>query len=127
MDMGLGGITAKAIEFSLDGLSLRHKAIAANIANLNTDGYRPVSVDFEQAVAQMLASQKSDDTYPSATQFKIEPTITLAPPVNQGMGKVNLDVSTVMLNENVLKYESLIKGLNNYMSVISEAINEGKQ
>jgi flagellar basal-body rod protein FlgB len=40
---------------ALDGLSLRADAVAQNIANANTRGYRPLAVQFEDALAAAAA------------------------------------------------------------------------
>ena len=38
----------------------------------------------------------------------------------------SLDTSTVMLNQNVIQYQALIKGMQHYMSILSIAIKEGR-
>ena len=41
---------------ALDAYSLRHKAIASNIANINTVGYKPKTVTFEDQLSGALRS-----------------------------------------------------------------------
>lgn len=41
---------------ALDGLSRREAAIGANLANIDTPGYRPQSVDFESALREQFAA-----------------------------------------------------------------------
>ena len=41
---------------ALDAYALRHKAIASNIANINTVGYKPKSVTFEDQLSGALRS-----------------------------------------------------------------------
>lgn len=47
--------TQHLLERALDGLSRRQQLIAANLANIDTPGYRPMSVDFESALRAELA------------------------------------------------------------------------
>jgi flagellar basal-body rod protein FlgB len=41
----------RALTTSLDGYARRELAIASNLANIDTPGYKPVSVDFESELA----------------------------------------------------------------------------
>lgn len=45
-----------ALAGALRGLSAQESAIGANVANADTPGYVPSSVDFEQAIQEQLAS-----------------------------------------------------------------------
>ena len=47
----------RALTTSLDGYARRELAIASNLANIDTPGYKPVSVDFESALA--VAAQEA--------------------------------------------------------------------
>jgi flagellar basal-body rod protein FlgB len=48
--------TQLALERTIAGASQRHNALAANIANASTPGYRRVDVDFHGALAAALGS-----------------------------------------------------------------------
>ena len=45
---------------ALDGLSARESLIASNLANIDTPGYRPASLDFESTLRSVMASQGLD-------------------------------------------------------------------
>jgi len=47
----------RALTTSLDGYARRELAIASNLANIDTPGYKPVSVDFESELA--VATQEA--------------------------------------------------------------------
>jgi len=49
--------TQRILERALDGLSRRESLIASNLANIDTPGYRPQSIDFESALRNELAGQ----------------------------------------------------------------------
>ena len=126
MVSGMGGITLQAVEFALDGLSMRHNAIASNIANSNAIGYRPIKVDFESKLVELLDSQKNSDN--STPDFSsVTPLISLGSPVNAESSPAMFETNMVLLNQNVVQYQALIKGLAVYQSSISEAIKEGKR
>lgn len=46
--------TAQVLELTLDALGLRQRVTAHNVANVETPGYKPYPVSFEQALAQAL-------------------------------------------------------------------------
>jgi flagellar basal-body rod protein FlgB len=122
MENTLGGTTAAIVGYALDGLSLRQAAIASNIANANSPGYRPVQVDFESTLAALVGNGMAGE---SAVASLPKPTVAAsASPVVGGQG---LDAQVVMLNQNVLRHQALITGLNKYLSTVSTSINEGKR
>jgi flagellar basal-body rod protein FlgB len=49
--------TQRILERALDGLSQREGLIASNLANIDTPGYQPASIDFESALRGEMASQ----------------------------------------------------------------------
>ena len=49
--------TTRALTTALDGYAHREQAIASNIANVDTPGYKPVSIDFESELA--VATQQA--------------------------------------------------------------------
>ena len=49
------------LEAGIKGASLRQAAIANNIANLGTPGYRRVAVEFEKRLADAMAGGKNVD------------------------------------------------------------------
>lgn len=48
--------TQRLLTSALDGLSLREQAVAANLSNIDTPGYRAESVSFESELQAQLAS-----------------------------------------------------------------------
>jgi flagellar basal-body rod protein FlgB len=49
----------RVLEGALDGLSRRESLIASNLANIDTPGYRPQSIDFESALRAELDRQEA--------------------------------------------------------------------
>lgn len=124
MDLGIGGLTSGVIGMALDGLSLRHEAIASNIANINTAGYRPIKVGFEDQLASVVAAARSN---PAVAVSAITPQIGHETVANPASSAMRLDMNTVLLNQNTLQYQALISGLDKYMSTIALATNDGRR
>ncbi|MDF0606921.1 flagellar basal body protein [Neisseriaceae bacterium TC5R-5] len=109
----MSGMIAQSqiVHTALDGLQLRQQALAQNIANLNTPGYQPLRVDFEQALSQAVAGNTR--AQPAQVYSSSEP--------------VSLNREVAMLSETVLRYQTLLKGLNQQLAVLHLAISEGKR
>jgi len=124
MASSIGGITSNIIGFALDGLSLRHQAIASNIANADVAGYRPVKVSFEDTIA---AVQNESIHSADSALFDMTPSVSYGPPISGDSNRAALETEIVLLNQNVIQYQSLIKGLEKYKAAIAEAIKEGRR
>ena len=53
---GLIDPTTSILEQALDGLTNRQAAISSNLANIDTPGYHPATVDFETALQNEIAA-----------------------------------------------------------------------
>lgn len=89
-------VTAVALESALDGLALRQRTIANNIANVNTPGYQAKRVAFEEVLARSV--QAGDGRAAATLSRSLEPTRTDG-------SNVNLDTETLSNVETVLRYQ----------------------
>lgn len=119
----IDAITPKIIEFALDGLALRHKAIASNIANINSDNYKPINVSFESQIDSLRSDFNNGSI--KNDQSTYQPTISFGKKLQRNES-VGIDMSTVQINQNTIQYHALIKGLDYYISTLSIAIKEGR-
>jgi flagellar basal-body rod protein FlgB len=116
-----------AVAVALDALSMRQQAIATNLANVNTVGYRAVSVDFEEALQSALrtATDQSEQTLLELADVRdgisrgdFTHTATTAGP-DSG---VEIDMELAHMSETVLRYQALVQGLGKYGSLARMAI-----
>ena len=96
-------ITTNALTSALDGLALRQRTIAQNIANVNTPNYRAKVVSFENALA---TSVQGGDGTAAAT------TTTSQAPTQQNGNNVSLDSETLNNIETVLRYQFATRAVN---------------
>lgn len=89
-------VTALALESALDGLALRQRVIANNIANVNTPGYLAKRVEFESALARSVAAGNGSAV--ASTSTSLEPT-------RLDGSNVNLDTETLSNIDTVLRYQ----------------------
>ncbi len=127
MSNPIGGLTGSVVEYALDGLSLRQAAIASNIANTHSAGYRPVQVNFENYLADALSGPHPAASGSDRIKALPDPLVSQQSGTPGAASATSVELQTVLLNQNVVQYQALITGLNKYMSVISAAISEGKR
>lgn len=127
MTEGLEAITTAALGLALDAASLRHQAIAANIANHATVGYVPQKLDFESQMREaqrVLQSKGSIDAFAlSGVRLPLEPVLDA-----QGQpAKVQLDEQVADMAQNSVHYQLLARGLSRHLSILSTAASDGKR
>ena len=106
-----------ALERAIQGSALRHQALAENIANVNTPGYRRQDVDFHSALqAAMPGGTAALGAVPFSTQ------VDSAAPVRQDGNSVDIDVESANLAQNALEYEALAQVLRVRGDIIEIAI-----
>ncbi|MBL7152242.1 MAG: flagellar basal body rod protein FlgB [Phycisphaerae bacterium] len=114
--------TSNVIDFLQAGIkveSLRQKAIANNIANLQTPGYRRIDVKFEQLLAKAMTSHGQADL------DEIEPQIyqPKQTPVKSDGNDVNLEVEVGEMVKNTLRHKLFAMLLKKKYMGIEAAIN----
>lgn len=117
----------------------RHNMITANLANIDTPGYTPVELRFQD----QLRSHYEDDAPRSSTSQGLTVTheshLSVNNPIEQGEiefdpyslpdqkgNSVDLDHESAKLAENQLMYRTLITAYNKRVSLMQYAINGGR-
>ena len=106
-----------ALERAIQGSSLRHQAIAQNLANVNTPGYRRQDVDFHSALqAAMPGGTEAVAATPIAAA--VDP----AAPMRADGNSVDVDSEAANLAKNALEYEALAQVLRARGDIIEIAL-----
>ena len=110
------------IEAGIKAEGLRQKAIANNVANLATPGYRRIEVKFEEVLAKSLDSSGSVDL------SEIEPQVyqPKKTPVSSNGNDVSLEHEVGAMIKNSLRYKTYIQLLKKRYQQIALAINVGR-
>ena len=95
-----------ALERAIQGAGLRQQALASNLANVNTPGYRRQDVDFHSALqAAMPAGGDVVAAVPIAA------SVDAAAPMRPDGNSVDVDAESANLAQNALEYEALAQVL----------------
>jgi flagellar basal-body rod protein FlgB len=107
------------LESGLKAEALRQRAVANNVANLQTPGYRRLDVKFEQLLAKAMES--GDDLDGEELEPELfQPKNTA---VNSNGNDVNLEAEVGSLVKNSIRYKAFIRLLNKKFSQIDLAVN----
>jgi flagellar basal-body rod protein FlgB len=106
-------VTSVAIGSALDGLAMRQRAIAQNIANVNTPNYQAQRVQFEAALARSV--QSGDGNVVATMAKSLEPT-------KLDGNNVNLDTETLSNVDTVLRYQFAARAVEGQFSSMRTAM-----
>jgi flagellar basal-body rod protein FlgB len=109
---------AALLQAGIKAEGLRQKAIASNIANLQTPGYRRSSVKFEELLSKALESSgeiRLSDIEPQTYQPK-------QTPVKSNGNDVNLEVEVGEMIKNNMRHKTFIMLLKKKFSQIELAM-----
>lgn len=106
-------VTTVALTSALDGLALRQRTIASNIANVNTPGYHAKKVAFEDALAASVSA--GEGRVEATTERSMEPT-------RLNGNNVNLDDAVLSNIETVLRYQFAARAVEGTFTGVRTAI-----
>jgi flagellar basal-body rod protein FlgB len=129
MPQGIEAVTTMALSLALDAASLRQKAFAANIANADTAGFSPLSVNFEAQLKSARRSLQAGGQLDPETLNGVVPTLeTAAETSPSGLPvDMSLDVEVARMAQNAGHYETLVKGLTKHFAILSMAVGDGRK
>jgi flagellar basal-body rod protein FlgB len=118
-------LVSPGVEDLLSWTSKRQQALAANIANLDTPGYRAKDYSFDQQLATIdLAATSSqhmialEDTNP-AQLYEVDTR------VKQNGNNVDLEREMKEITKNALQYITVVQYLNQKIKTLRTAISGG--
>jgi flagellar basal-body rod protein FlgB len=107
------------IDAGIRAQTLRQKAIANNIANLETPRYRRIDVKFEELLAKCLRSSEEFDLSDIEAEL-YRPKNT---PVKSNGNDVNLEAEIGQMIKDTLRHKAYIRLLSKKYNQIDLAIN----
>jgi flagellar basal-body rod protein FlgB len=106
-------VTMVALRSALNGLSLRQRVIADNIANIQTPGFRAGRVEFENALASAVGDGSGDVT--ASVGKSLEPT-------RLDGNNVNLDHETLANVDTGLRYQLMLRAVDSKFSLLRDSL-----
>ena len=110
----LDDITSVTAHTALNGLAMRQRVTADNIANIETPGFLAGRVSFEDNLRKAVR-----DNAPAETKFLNRRSLE---PTRLNGNNVNLDEETLAAMETGLRYELTVQAITNRFNGIRTAI-----
>jgi len=132
-DSRIFGHTSQVIGKALNVSARRHNLIASNISNMDTIGYKPTDLDFNQTLKRAMGEKEPD--YLDKTHSKhLSPddgeTFSMNGKDSEEvdiyhLDSVNIDTQMMNLMENNIKYKTIVELKLRKSTMTSYAIDEG--
>lgn len=122
-----GDVTTSVLHTALNGLAMRQRVAADNVANINTPGFLAGRVQFEDALRQAV---EAGNGFAGATRATIssaaladaasQPSLarSLEPTRTDG-NNVNLDHEVISNIDTSLRYSLMIRAMDDQFSLVS--------
>jgi flagellar basal-body rod protein FlgB len=124
-------LTAKVMDFQLQ----RQNIVSANLANINTPGYKARRLEFEKDLQNAMGLSEAGAvarTHPdhlpvpfSADNAEASVTRSLTPRVVQGVDNVDLDTEMATMAKNNLLYNTLATVMSKNFAGLKQIIQDG--
>jgi flagellar basal-body rod protein FlgB len=114
------------VENLLDVTARRQQAFAANIANLDTPGYKAMDVEFKEELSSSLRMASTSPAHltppgaESSTRF-----IEAEGKLKANGNTVDIDTQMTEMTKNGLQYVTLVQYLNQKLKTLRSSLNEG--
>lgn len=115
MPFAVTDAVSATLHSALDGISLRQRVIADNIANIDTPGFRATSVDFESNLRAAVADGSVEGDPPRATTH---PTQT---PVGANGNNVDLRKETLAAMQSQFQYQIMTRAVSDRLDLVRYA------
>ena len=132
-DSRIFGHTSQVIGKALNVSARRHNLIASNISNMDTIGYKPMDLDFNQTLKRAMGEKEPDyldkthskhlspdDGEPFSMNGKDSEEVDI-----YHLDSVNIDTQMMNLMENNIKYKTIVELKLRKSTITSYAIDEG--
>ena len=115
--------TQLALERSISGASQRNEALAANIANASTPGYKRVDVDFHGALAAAMGSSDAKNAL-EQTGFVTQADQTVG--VTQADGNsIDVENESAKMAANALEQQAAVSVAKTRNAILRSAMGVG--
>ncbi len=112
------------LEKELDLFAVRNKAIANNIANIATPGYKRVDVSFQGELSKAIANSQNDVDL-SQNVENVDPQIEVDRSgfLASGANNINIDQEMADLAKNQLQFKLAARLMTDTFTLIDKSIN----
>jgi flagellar basal-body rod protein FlgB len=133
-----GSKNDRLLQAALEGLSTRQRAIADNVANVDTPQFKASRVSFETEMKKAIGDidnplpmfkVKDAVQGPGDAPTEIKPTVTPESATSRRNDGNNVDVDREMLDltDTNMRFNAVISTVSSKLQILRYAINDGKR
>jgi flagellar basal-body rod protein FlgB len=122
--MKVGDKMFPLVENMLDWTAKRQQALSANLANIDTPGYKARDISFSEHLQGLSLETTSNQHLESFAQNGMR-VFEVGSPDKANGNSVDLDREMTELTKNGLQYIALVQFLNQKIRTLRSAINDG--
>ncbi|MCL6451716.1 MAG: flagellar basal body rod protein FlgB [Acetobacteraceae bacterium] len=119
--------TLYALERGLEAASLRHRALAHNVANADTPGYKRQDVTFASRLARLLGTGGAGGRGASGRELEPRVVVDSSTTGRADGNNVEVEVEMALMAENSLWYQSMVRLVSEKLGRLKLAITEGRR
>jgi flagellar basal-body rod protein FlgB len=125
----LADATTAALAKTLDGAAARHRAIAENLANVDTPGFQRSDVSFESELQSALQDAQAHPRTALDRIGRVRPRQLrdTASPARVDGNNVDIDREMAHLAQNTQQFEAAVRALATKLRMLRAAISEGRK
>lgn len=128
-------ITSAILQKALDGTWQRQRAIANNIANHETPGYKAIKVNFEDSLDQEIrklensvpTKEKITESLEALKHSEISVYSNKSTSNRADGNNVDMDLENIEMAKSQIQYQYLTRSMSDMFSRLRYAISEGKK
>jgi len=120
-------VTISALEQALSGQAARQRIIAQNLANIDSPGYRPQRVLFEEQLRAALRAENPEQR--QAAIQRVQPQIVreASGALRRDENAVDVEAEMSALAESTLHFAALLRLLNHKLRMLRAVATEGNK
>jgi len=118
----LTDVTSTALAKTLDAAAARQRAIANNIANVETPGYKRSYVAFEDELRRVMDERTGDDLRESLGELTPVTQTDVLSPAREDGNNVNIDAEIADMAKNTIKYRAAVTLMEAKGAILRSAI-----
>ena len=119
MSFAVSDAVSQVLASALDGVSLRQRVTADNIANVDTPGFRASSVDFETQLKAAISDGAFTDG--DGIDHVVATTTPTDTPVGANGNNVDLRKETMAAVQSQFQYQILTRAVNERFNLVKTA------
>ena len=119
--------TTDVLTKALGGYAARQKAVANNIANVETPGYKRQRVNFEAQLREAVKNRTPAEARKAISELEIAPQIDPSAEAGPDGNSVNIDLEGSELAKAGMSYQLATTLMGLKLSMLKQAITEGRR